>query len=66
MAKYAFLIHSIDTPPIWVDHQLSTSGEIQPIVDSYLLSGVVIDPDEDKIYTMIPPKAITNIRVTLP
>ena len=68
MAKYAFLISPRDTAPVWIDHDLSTSGEILPIIDDYETNGVVIEPPATgkQIYTKIPAEAINTIKVYFP
>lgn len=69
MAKYAYLISVRDTPAFWVDHDLTSSGDVQSIIDSYLTSGVIVAPDASapkQIYSMYPADAINNIRVYFP
>ena len=70
MAKYAFLIKTIDNPSFWVDHDLTTSGDVITISDSYATSGVVDITNEvgtnRVIYNRYPSTAITAIEVYYP
>jgi hypothetical protein len=64
MPKYPLLVKAVDTQPFWNDINVATSGDALDVVDSMMLSGVVIE-DVNRIIK-VNGQNITSIEIYLP